>query len=195
MSEPKAKPSFAARMGRPLLAAAAATVSVAAPSTVLADIFLNLGVIKGESQDEKFKGQIDLLSYTQSFRNSGSVTTGGGAGAGKVTCGAVTVLKNIDAASPHLIEYVATGKHIPTGVLSFRSASGKDTNAPYYTVTLTDILVSGIDQTDNPDPGKIVEKVTLSAVKFKFDYRPQNADGSLGTAVEFGFDCRTNTKF
>ena len=76
MSEPKAKPSFAARMGRPLLAAAAATVSVAAPSTVLADIFLNLDGIKGESQDEKFKGQIDLLSYTQSFRNNGSVTGG-----------------------------------------------------------------------------------------------------------------------
>jgi len=194
MSEPKAKPSFAARMGRPLLAAAAATVSMAAPSAVLADIFLNLDGIKGESQDEKFKDQIDLLSYTQSFRNNGSVT-GGGGGAGRVTCGAVTVLKNIDRASPHLIEFVATGKHIPTGVLSFRSASGKDTNAPYYKVTLTDILVSGIDQTDNPDPGKIVEKVTLSATKFKFEYRPQNADGSLGAAVDFGFDCRTNTKF
>jgi len=106
-----------------------------------------------------------------------------------------SLLKNIDAASPHLIEFVATGKHIPTGVLSFRSASGKDTNAPYYTVTLNDILVSSIDQTDNPDPGKIVEKVTLSAAKFRFEYRPQNADGSLGAAVDFGFDCRTNTKF
>jgi type VI secretion system secreted protein Hcp len=106
----------------------------------------------------------------------------------------VTVLKNIDKSSPQLIEHVATGKHIAKGVLSFRTASEKGAGV-YYTVTLTDVLVSSIDQTDNPDPGKIVEKLSLAAAKFSFEYRPQNADGSLGSPVDFGFDCRTNTKF
>jgi len=194
MPEAKPKPSLAARLGRPLLAGAAAGAAIAAPHSALADIFLQLDGIKGESTDEKFKDAIELLSYTQSFRNTASITAGGGGGAGRVQCGAVTVLKSIDKASPLLIEHVATGKHITKGVLSFRTSSDKGSNV-YYTVTLTDVLVSSIDQTDNPDPGKIVEKLSLAAAKFKFEYTPLNSDGQSGASVEFGFDCRTNAKF
>jgi type VI secretion system secreted protein Hcp len=192
MPETKPKSSLAARLGRPLLAGAAATAAVAAPHSALADIFLQLDGIKGESMDDKFKDAIDLLSYTQSFRTPTSISAAGLA-AGKVQCGAVTVLKNIDKASPLLIQYITTGKHIAKGVLSFRTSSEQP--IVYYTVTLNDLVVSSIDQTDNPDAGKIVEKLTLVAGKFEFQYKPQNPDGSLGAPVDFGFNCKTNTKF
>jgi hypothetical protein len=35
----------------------------------------------------------------------------------------------------------------------------------------------------------------LVAGKFEFQYKPQNPDGSLGAPVDFGFNCKTNTKF
>jgi hypothetical protein len=35
----------------------------------------------------------------------------------------------------------------------------------------------------------------MSAAKFKFEYRPQKADGSLGATVQFGWDCAANKKF
>jgi type VI secretion system secreted protein Hcp len=192
MPETKPKPSLASRLARPLLAGAAATVAVAAPHSALADIFLELDGIKGESNDQQFKDQIDVLSYTQSFRNTGTVVGGGGA-AGKVSCGAVTVLKNIDRSSPSLIQKVATGQIIRDGTLTFRTAGAKE--LIYYQIRMTELLVSAVDQTDNPDAGKIVEKISLNAAKYNFKYTEQKSDGSAGGSVEFGFDCKTNQKF
>jgi type VI secretion system secreted protein Hcp len=191
MPETKPKAGLATLVGRPLLAGAIAA-GASAPATAVADIFLKLDGIEGESQDAKHKGEIDILSYTQSFRNETTSGTGGGGGAGKVTCGDVTVLKNIDKSSPPIIGAVATGKHIPKAVLTFRTLGAQQ--AEYYKVTLSDVLMVAIDQTDQPDPSKIVEKLQINASKFEFEYRPQKADGSLGAAVKFGFDCKANKK-
>jgi type VI secretion system secreted protein Hcp len=187
MPEPKSKRAVASLFSRPLLAGAMA--AAVAPAPALADIFLNLYEFAGESLDSKHKGEIDILSYSQSFRAATSAV-GGGGGTGKVTCGDVTLLKNIDKSSPHLIEHVVTGKHIEKGLLTFRT-TGK-TQVEYYTVTLTDILISSIDQSDQPDPAKIVERTTLTPAAFEFSYRPQNPNGSLGTAIHFKYDCKAD---
>ncbi len=182
---------LADRIGRPLLAGAIAASAVA-PAVAQADTFLRLDQIPGESQDTRHKDWIDILSYTQSYRQVIS-SSGGGGGAGKVTCGDITVLKNIDKSSPKLLEAVATGKHIKEGVIEFVAASGKEAQA-YYKVTLSDILISQFDQTDQPDPARIVERVSLNAAKYEYEYRAQKADGSLDTAIKFGFDCKANQK-
>lgn len=194
MQDEKPKSTLAARFKRPLLATAAATAALAVPAPASADIFLWLDGLQGESQDAKFKSQIEILSYTQSFRNDGAGHSGGGGGQGKVQCGAVTVLKNIDRSSPELIHHVTAGTRFREGVLSFRNVQSRDTGV-YYIVKLSEVFVVSIDQTDNPDPGKIVEKVVLSAAKYRFEYRPQKADGSFGASVTFGFDCEANKPF
>jgi type VI secretion system secreted protein Hcp len=195
MPEMKPKASLASRFARPLLAGAAAGAAMAAPQfSIAADIFLKLATIEGDSTDEKFKGQIDVLSYTQSVRNSGTTAPGGGGGAGKVSFGAVTVLKNIDRSSPELIQAIATGKHITEAVLSFRTTGANP--VVYYTIKLTDVLITALDQTDNPDPGKIVEKLSLTASKYEFKYTPIDPQtGKPGTSIEFGWDVKQNQKF
>jgi type VI secretion system secreted protein Hcp len=194
MPETKSKPSMASRLARPLLAGAAAGAAVATPQFSLADdIFLKLGTIKGDSTDEKFKDEIVVLSYTQSVRNSGT-TAGGGAGTGKVSFGAITVLKNIDRSSAGLIQAIATGQHINDAVLSFRTAGNN--RVVYYQIKLTDVLVTALDQTDNPDPGKIVEKLSLTASKYEFKYTPIDPKtGEPGASIEFGWDVKQNQKF
>lgn len=190
MPEPKPKRAVASLFSRPLLAGAmAAAAAAAAPAPALADIFLFLDGIEGESLDAKHKDQIDILSYSQSFRNVTS-TIGGGAGTGKVTCGDITLLKNIDKSSPQLIQAVTKGTHIAKGVLTFQT-TGK-TQAAYYTVTLTDILISSIDQSDQSDLAKIVERTTLTPAVFEFEYRAQKADGSLDAGIKFKYDCKAN---
>jgi type VI secretion system secreted protein Hcp len=189
MSQTKPKRPVASAIGRPLLAGAIATVA-AAPVTAIADIFLALenqsgGIeIKGESVDAKHKDQINILSYTQSFKNT--VPTAGAAG--KVTCGDITVLKNIDKSSSELIKAVVTGKHFDKAVISFRT-TGK-AFADYYIVTLGDIFITSIDQTDQPDPAKIVERVSISAANFDFKYQQQAPTGApVGAATHFTFNC------
>jgi type VI secretion system secreted protein Hcp len=190
MSDTKSKPRLASLVGRPLLAGALAG-GVTAPATALADIFVELQGIKGEVVNQKFKDQILALSYTQSFRNLTSTGSGGGAGAGKVVCGDITLLKNIDKASPEIIRHVVTGKHIDTGNISFTSSAGLG-NTVYYSVALTDVLLTSIDQTDQNDNARIIERVTLSASKFDFTYTVVNAKGQTQPGGQFSFDCQAN---
>jgi type VI secretion system secreted protein Hcp len=191
MSDTQDKPGFASFIGRPLLAGAM-VASAALPAPAVADVFLKIDSIPGESADSKHKDEIDILSYTQSFRQIINRTTGGG-GTGKVSCGDITVLKNIDKSSPKLIEAVTTSKHIPKATLTFRTVGGKS-QIEYYIVDLQDVLIAAIDQTDQPDPSKIVERVQLNPASFEFTYRQQKSDGSVGGEVKFGYDCLKNEK-
>jgi type VI secretion system secreted protein Hcp len=189
MSEKKSRPGIASLIGRPLLAGAVAA-GAALPTAAEADVFLDLEGIDGESQDSKHKNEIDILSYTQSFRRA--ATTGGGT-SGKVSIGDITVLKNIDKSSPKLIEAIATAKHIPKATITFRGVGEKASE--YYIVRLTDVQITAVDQTDQPDPAKIVERVQLNAAKFEYEYREQKTDGTLGTPIKFGYDIKANEKF
>jgi len=195
MAETKIKRGVASLIRRPVLAGALIAAGAATSGTALAvdDIFLKLDGITGESQDAKHKSEIEILAYSQLFSNNGaSRAFGGGGGAGRVTCGDITVQKTVDSSTPNLIHSVTTGQHIAKGVLTFRKAG--EIPLEYFVVTLTDVLVDSIQQSDAL-PDKILEKVTLNAAKFDFKYRTQNADGTLGATQEYGYDCRLQKAF
>jgi type VI secretion system secreted protein Hcp len=175
-------------VGRPLLAGALAAAGVSAALPASADTFLFLENVPGETADEKHKDWIDILSYTQTFRNSGS-TTGGAAG--KVTCGDITILKGIDKSSPKLLEAVVKGDFVKQGKMDFTSVGGKEGNRTYYFVTMEELQVIAVEQTDQPDDARIVERVTLRGSKFSYEYTTQRADGSAGDKVRFAVDCKT----
>ena len=169
----------------------ATTAMVAAPAPAVADTFLRLGDIKGESTDSKHKDQIDILSFTQSFINSFEIgSSGGGGGAGKVQCGAVTMMKNIDKSSPLLLKGVATGQHFKDGVISFQSETKNQSE--YYSITMTDVFVTELTQTDAQDPNRIFEKLVLNAQSFEFKYTPTNIKGGIAAPVLFKWDCASN---
>ena len=107
---------------------------------------------------------------------------------GKVTCGDITVLKNIDKSSPALIGRVVTGKVIPNATLTFRSVGRAALE--YYVVTLKDVFITSIDQTDQNNPARIFERVTLNSAQFKFSYQQQKADGQPSSTVQYDVDCR-----
>jgi type VI secretion system secreted protein Hcp len=134
MPQTETKQSIAAMFKRPLLAGALATAaaaSLAMPVPALADTFLKLDGIEGESTDEKHKNEIAVLSFTQSWINT---TTVSGAGKGKVQCGAITLMKNIDKSSPVLVKKTIQGVHISSGQLTFRSEGALPTE--YYVIKL-----------------------------------------------------------
>ena len=196
MPEAKSKPGLGSLVTRPLLAgmvAAGVAAPVAAPAAD--DVFLRIPGILGESTDDKHKDEIVLLSYSQSFTNPVTGGGAGGGGTGKVNCGAVKVTKVLDKSSPVLILGVATGKHYKSAVITFRKAGAQPLE--YYTVTLADVVLDSITQTDaSPtDATTILEQVSITAAKFKFEYRPQKASGGAGTPVSFSWDCAANAKF
>ena len=192
MKETNTKQGVAAMFKRPLLAGALAATAAAAPTAgnAATDIFLDLtsAGILGEATAEKHKNQIEILSFSLGFVNQTSGSAAGG-GAGKVSCGDMILTKSIDKSSPSLISAVMTGKHIPTGTLAFTVATSKDATVNYYVLTLSELLVTAINQSDSVGGPRVAEQVTISAAKFKFQYRTQNANGTFGAFQTFSFDC------
>lgn len=176
-----------------LLAAAAATASFGAAAAD--QIFLKLDGIRGAATDRNHRDEIDVTSYAQAFRNTANfgLGGGGGAGSGRVRCGDVTVLKNIDRASPDLIMHVTTGRIIREGTITFQRQG--DQTLDYYIVRLRDVLVEAVEQIDPPGESGLTEKISLKARQFQFTYVPIDARGLAGTPVSFGWDCVSNTRF
>ena len=193
MPETKTKPGVGSLVVRPLLAgmvAAGAATPIAAPAAD--ELFLRIAGIQGESQSKGHEGDINLLSYSQSFTHPAVAGgAGGGSATGRTNCGEVRVTKVVDRSTPALISRVVTGKHIQKAVITFRK-SGEQA-FEYYTVTLTDVVFTAITQSDaSGDSATILEQLSMSAARFKFDYKPQKADGSAAGTLSFGWDCAAN---
>ena len=160
---------------------------------MLANMFLKVDAIEGESANEKHKGEIDIQSYSLGGHQSGTFSTGGGGGAGKVSLSDLSIVKHVDKSSPKLFEACCTGKHIKTAVLSINKAGGEQEE--YYKVTLSDVLVSSY-QTSGSGHGDAVpsESISFNYSKIEFEYKEQKSTGSVGGAVKAGFDVKTGKK-
>src|SRR5579871_5710819 len=106
------------------------------------DMFIKLDPIKGESQDDKHKDEIDVLSWSWGMSQAGSMHSGTGGGTAKVSVQDLTFTHWVDKASTDLIEYCATGKHIQSGTLVVRKAGGDPVD--YITITLDDIIITNV---------------------------------------------------
>ena len=78
-----------------------------------ADIFAKIGDIKGESQDDKHKDEVEVLSWSWGVANAGAIGAGvSGAGAGKANFHDLSFTHKIDKASPVLMQACANGTHM-----------------------------------------------------------------------------------
>jgi type VI secretion system secreted protein Hcp len=169
----------------------AAGLAVSGPAAAAEEIFLRLDGIMGGATAAGHPNEIVVSTYSQAFSNTASAVTGGGGGAGKVKCGEIIVMKNIDKSSPKLIGAVVTGNHIATGDIKFDSTRGNGTLVESYHVALTDVVVTDIAQMDHT-PQSVMEQVTLSARQFKFTFTPTTNSGAAGAPITFSVDCSTN---
>lgn len=169
-------------------------VVIATPAIAADAIFLNLLDVQGESTESGHAKEIVVDSYSQSVSNSAAFATGGGSTVGKASCGDIVITKRIDKSSPALIMKVLTGAVIPSGQLSFRRIANY-ISQDYYTVQLTGISITAVEQNDGPaNPSGVMELIKLKARTFRLTYTPQTPDGSLSTPQTFGFDCSTNQR-
>ncbi len=166
----------------------------------MADNFMKIDGIEGESQDSKHKNEIEILSFghldadkaTKTGDQSGTTQqgtahTGSGMGGSVSQHGAMYFNKDVDKSSPNLMKYCASGKHIPKAVLVVRKAGGDQQE--YLKYTFHDCLVStyGVGGID-PDSQLVMDTFALDAAKYEIEYKPQKADGSLDGAVSAIWD-------
>ncbi|MCA8281056.1 Hcp family type VI secretion system effector [Burkholderia cepacia] len=155
------------------------------------DIFLKIDGINGESLDDKHKDEIEILNWDWEILQESSMHSGSGGGAGKATVRDLTFEHNIDRASPNLMKYALTGKHIDQAVLVMRKAGGNPLE--YLKLTMSDVIVTRVKPSGSKaGEEKSRETVSLSFSKVKQEYVVQNAQGGSGGAVTASFDIKGN---
>jgi type VI secretion system secreted protein Hcp len=154
------------------------------------DYFLKIDGIDGESEDAKHKGDIDLLSWSWGASQTGTMQTGGGGGAGKVSMQDFHFGMKVNKATPKLILHCANGKHIPKAVLVCRKAGEKQLE--YLKYTFTDVLVSSYNTGGSSGDEIPHEQVSLNYAKMEIEYKEQQKDGTLSGAVKSGWNLKTN---
>ncbi|HEF4732006.1 Hcp family type VI secretion system effector [Burkholderia multivorans] len=155
------------------------------------DIFLKIDGINGESLDDKHKDEIEILNWDWEVLQESSMHSGSGGGAGKATVKDLTFEHNIDRASPNLMKYALTGKHIDQAVLVMRKAGGNPLE--YLKLTMSDVIVTRVKPSGSKaGEEKSRETVSLSFSKVKQEYVVQNAQGGSGGAVTASFDIKGN---
>lgn len=155
------------------------------------DIFLKINGIDGESQDSSHKNEIEVLAWAWGIEQQSNMHAGSGGGAGKATVSDLTFEHFIDRASPNLMKYCLTGKHINEAMLVVRKAGGNPLE--YLKITMTDVLVTKVSPRGSVlDEVSMRESVALSFAKIKQEYVVQNAQGGSGGAVTAGYDIKGN---
>ncbi len=156
------------------------------------DMFLELDKINGETNDKVYgpKKAIDILAWSWGMSQSGTFHVGGGGGAGKASFQDLSLTKYVDNSTPTLMQKLATGDHVATGVLTIRKA-GK-VPLEYIKLKLTKIMVTSLSTGGSGGEDRLTENLTLNFAEFEVIYTPQKPDGSGGTAVPFKFDIAKN---
>ncbi|MBV9490187.1 MAG: type VI secretion system tube protein Hcp [Verrucomicrobia bacterium] len=155
------------------------------------DIFLKIANVDGESRDKSHGKEIDVLAWSWGMSNSGSAHVGGGAGAGKVNVQDLSVTKYVDSASPKLMKACAEGTHFDEATLTVRKAGGA-TPVEYIKVKMTEVFITALSTGGSGGEDRLTENVSLNFAKVNVDYTPQDAKGSAGTAIPFGWDIAAN---
>lgn len=152
------------------------------------DMFLKIDGIDGESKDSKMKGTIHIESFSFGVEQVGTADSGGGLGAGKAKFEDFEFTMPTQKASPKLFAACASGKHIPSAVLSIRKAGG--TQEVFLCHTFSSLIVSSF-RTANGDP-QPVDTVKVNFVKLVTEYKEQDEQGKLGGPISGGYDLKSN---
>lgn len=170
----------------------AATVSSNAHGTTSGtdSYFLKLDGVPGDSTDAAHKGEIQLLAFSWGVSNSGSLSSSGGAGAGKANFSDFNFTAHTSKASPLLMLNTATGKHLKSATLTV-SRRVRGANQDFLKIELTDILISSYQQ--GAGNGELpTDSSSLRFAKIKYSFMSQSSNGTAGATTSATWDITTN---
>jgi len=138
------------------------------------DVFMKVEGVQGDSADAVHRGEIDVLTYSQTF--------------GTKACSEIVVTKRIDSASPQLIGRAVNNMRLPNVIITIRRAGGKQQE--YFKATLLSVVIDRIELTENAG-GDQTERVVLQPGNILIQFWPQDAKGNLAsTPIVTSFSCK-----
>ena len=158
------------------------------------DIFMEIDGIKGESSDAKHKDQIEILSFNHGVNQSlgGSTSSSGGALSGRCDHAPLSIVKELDAASPILALACSEGRHIKSVTLRLNRAGGAKEKFMEY--KLSDVVLTSVS-VNGGGGGLPTEQVSMVYEEINWNYVKQNrADGTAAGNVASGWSLKEDKK-
>ena len=157
-----------------------------------ATVFVKIGDIKGESNDDRHREEIEVLSWSWGLAQSTPAAGGGGGGgaAGRTTFSDFTFTHVFDKSSPALMKACATGQHLREGTVAARKAGQGQQD--YLIIKMSDVIVTSVQPTASGESAVPLETVSLRFGKVDLEYKSQRPDGSLDPGSRFAFDLVAN---
>jgi type VI secretion system secreted protein Hcp len=137
------------------------------------------GVIKGESADSIYPGQIEVFGW--SWGMSSSTAMGGGGTGLKTSLSELRLTKLVDSASTPLMVVMRNNEVIKKAVLTVRKAGGKQID--YFTVTVERGRLTSYEVASSGP--ELTEQISISFEKIKVEYAPQSDKGARRATSTF----------
>jgi type VI secretion system Hcp family effector len=157
------------------------------------DAFLEIDGIKGESTDKEFKDQIEVLSYNWGVSQaaSGTASSSGGGSVARADFQDLSIVKELDSASPLLSKNCWSGTHIAKVTLRLNRAAG-DKRVKYMEYKLENVIISSVS-IGGGGGGIPTESVTFNYGKITTTYTKQARPGGGGAGdVPAGWNLEEN---
>jgi type VI secretion system secreted protein Hcp len=157
------------------------------------DTFLEIDGIKGESTDKDHKDWIEILSFNWGVSQmaSGTASSSGGGSSQRADFQDLSIVKELDSASPLLNKACWGGTHIAKVTLRLNRAAG-DARQKYMEYVLDNVIISSVS-IGGGGGGIPTESVTFNYGKLTTTYTKQARKGGGGAGeVPAGWDLESN---
>jgi type VI secretion system secreted protein Hcp len=158
----------------------------------MADIYMQIDGLKGESTDSEHKDWIEVLSFNHSITQpaSASANSAGGATTGRCQHQDYSITKFVDLASPKLYELACSGKHIKSVNIEMLRSSG-DKRVKYMVVAMEQVVISHVAPAGGQEFPS--ESISFNYGTIKWTYTQQKrTDGSQGGNAAGGWSLVEN---
>ncbi|MBT8218787.1 MAG: type VI secretion system tube protein Hcp [Bacteroidia bacterium] len=162
---------------------AQARLSARTVSAAGVDYFLKIEGIDGEATDQKHKDWIVIESMSHAMETAPSSQTGAARRRAEVKISDISVTKELDKASPKIMEAICTGKVIPSMQIHARK-----NGQVYMAYELKNVMVTSYQTSAEGEAPR--EHIQFNYEKIKMNYTQFNNRGVQQGKTEFSWDVK-----
>lgn len=146
--------------------------------------------IKGESSAAGYEGQIEVDNFSYGVTQPGGFSFAKGGTKVQSQLEDLSVSFRMCSASPKLMQYSASGKHLDKATLTSLKAAG-DKAAKYLEINLTDVVVSSYHSGTSSNDDMPTETITLNFAKIDKEYFSTDNKGVATSAGKGSWNQQT----
>lgn len=148
-----------------------------------ADMFMKIEGIDGDTTNEKHPKEIQVSRFDWGAFQFANLHEGTGGGVGKAMVGDISLIHDVSSATPPMLNYLVTGKHVPS-VKLVAYKSGGESAVPYFTISLNTVVITEVQMEFSG--GVPQQRTRLHFDEYMVDFTIQQKDGASAGSTSFG---------